>query len=166
VSQDLNRTFHTGRLTRDCELKYLPDGTAVANMRLAVNDDWTDKKTGEKKGSTLFIDVAVFGNAAESCKKFLSKGSKILVEGKLSCREYEDKQGNKKQAWSIKADPRGGVQFLDSKQERLDRSEGSEQQEAAETAPARLTPKEEDDLPFVWLLPLIPFVGLGLSMVA
>lgn len=145
MSTDLNKVLVIGRLTRDLTLRYMPDGTAVAQIGLAVNDNWTDKKTGEKKGTTLFVDVDVFGNAAESCKQFLSKASKVLVEGKLVCRDYVDKQGNKRKAWSIKAAPMGGVRFLDSK-ERLDRSEGSERQEPLD-APDETRPIARGDVP-------------------
>lgn len=82
-----NRIILIGNLTRDPEVRYLPSSTAVVNLRIAVT---TRQKQGEEfKEETLFIDVVAFGKQAESCGQYLTKGSAILVEGRLRERKWE-----------------------------------------------------------------------------
>ncbi|NOX20803.1 MAG: single-stranded DNA-binding protein [Nitrospirae bacterium] len=90
-----NKIILIGNLTKDPELRYTPAGTAVANMRIAVNS--RVKQGDEFKDETLFIDTVVFGKQAESSTQYLSKGSPILVEGRLRERrwEYEGQQRSK-----------------------------------------------------------------------
>jgi len=84
----LNKVFLIGNLTKDVELRYTPSGVPVAKMRMAVN---TKFKTsgGETKEETLFINVVVWRKTAENCAEYLSKGSPVLIEGRLRLNEYE-----------------------------------------------------------------------------
>ncbi len=84
-----------GNLTADPELKYTPKGTAVANMRLAVNSRYTTA-TGEKREEVLFIDVVAWGRQAETCAEYLAKGSKVFVEGQLKSQEWDDRRTGQK----------------------------------------------------------------------
>lgn len=82
-----NRIILIGNLTKDPELRYTPNGAAVSTFRIAVN---TRYKAGEEnKEETLFIDTVVFGKQAENCSEYLSKGSQVLVEGRLQERRWE-----------------------------------------------------------------------------
>src|SRR2546421_5840044 len=91
----LNKVFLIGNLTRPPELRYTPSGTAVADLRLAVNRNYTTQG-GEKREETSFITVVVWGKQAETCGEYLDKGSPILVDGRLQTREGEGKDGQKR----------------------------------------------------------------------
>src|SRR2546422_211153 len=86
----LNKVFLIGNLTRPPELRYTPSGTAVADLRLAVNRNYTTQG-GEKREETSFITVVVWGKQAETCGEYLDKGSPILVDGRLQTREWDYK---------------------------------------------------------------------------
>lgn len=81
-----------GNLGRDVEMRYTQQGAAVASFSIAVSEKWKDKATGEQKESTEWLNCVVFGKQAEVAEKFLSKGSKIYIEGKLKTSQY-DKEG-------------------------------------------------------------------------
>jgi single-strand DNA-binding protein len=82
-----NKIILIGNLTKDPELRYTPQGTPVASFRIAVN--YRYKQSDDMKQETMFIDNVVFGKQAESCSKYLSKGSPVLVEGRLQERRWE-----------------------------------------------------------------------------
>ncbi|MBM4135208.1 MAG: single-stranded DNA-binding protein [Nitrospira sp.] len=82
-----NKIILIGNLTKDPELRYTPQGTPVASFRLAVNYKY--KQSDEIKQEAMFIDIVVFGKQAESCSKYLNKGSPALVEGRLQERKWE-----------------------------------------------------------------------------
>lgn len=107
----LNRVYLMGNLTKDPEVKYLPDGTAVADMRLAVSERYRSRSSGEQVERTVFVDINVWRAQAESCGKYLSKGSPILVEGRLHLDEWEAQDGSKRSRLRVRAQR---VQFLSS----------------------------------------------------
>lgn len=110
---ELNKVLLVGNLTRDPELKYLPSGTAIADLRLAVSRRWYDRNAGERKEETLFIDVTAWDKSAEFCKNYLQKGRAIFVEGRLKMDTWEDKQsGQNRSKLSVVAER---IQFADSK---------------------------------------------------
>lgn len=110
---ELNKVFLVGNLTRDPELKYLPSGTAIADLRLAINRRLFDRNSGEKKEETMFIDVTAWEKTAEFCKNYLQKGRAIFVEGRLRQESWEDKQsGQTRSKISVVAER---IQFADSK---------------------------------------------------
>jgi single-strand DNA-binding protein len=90
----LNKVFLMGRLTRDPELRYTPQGIPVSDLGLAVNRSFTPSAGGEKKEETLFIDVTVWRKQAELCCQYLRKGSPVFIEGRLSMDTWE-KDGKK-----------------------------------------------------------------------
>ena len=92
-----NRVILVGNLTRDPELRYTPQGTAVADLRLAVTES-RGGKGSEKKEETLFIDVTVWERQAETCSEYLSKGRSVLVEGRLVLDEWQDKETSEKRS--------------------------------------------------------------------
>jgi single-strand DNA-binding protein len=108
---NLNRVFLIGNLTRDPELRYIPSGDAVANLGLAVNRVYKTKE-GEKKEDTCFVTVVVWRKLAEICGEYLSKGSPIMVEGRLQSRNWETNEGEKRSTLEIVA---SNVQFLGKK---------------------------------------------------
>jgi single-strand DNA-binding protein len=108
-----NKIILIGNLTKDPELRYTPQGTPVASFRLAVN--YRYKQADEMKQETTFIDNVVFGKQAESCSKYLSKGSAVLVEGRLQERRWES-NGQQRSKFEVIAQTvrflprRGGIQ--------------------------------------------------------
>ncbi len=93
---NLNKTIIAGRLTRDPELKSLPNGNAVTELGLAVNQ--RTKKGEEWVDDPIFLDVSVWGRQAENACQYLKKGSVALVEGRLTMDQWEDKQSGQKRS--------------------------------------------------------------------
>lgn len=93
--KSLNKVQLIGNLTRDPELKYTPTGAAVATISLATNRSWTTE-TGEKKEEADFHRLVAWNKLAEICGQLLKKGRKIYVEGRLSTRSWQDKDGSTK----------------------------------------------------------------------
>ncbi|QQE11753.1 single-stranded DNA-binding protein [Planctomycetota bacterium] len=92
---NLNKVFLMGNLTRDPELRYLPNSNMpVVNFGLAINRTWYNKNTNEKQEETTFIDVEGFGKQAEIVNQYTSKGRPIFVEGRLKLDQWQDQQGN------------------------------------------------------------------------
>lgn len=108
-----NKIILIGNLTKDPELRYTPQGTPVASFRLAVNYRYKQSTSGsdDMKQETLFIDNVVFGKQAESCSKYLNKGSSVLVEGRLQERRWES-DGQQKSKFEVIAQ---SVRFLSRK---------------------------------------------------
>lgn len=106
----LNRVCIMGRLTKDPELRRTPTGTAATLFTLAVDDDFKDKQSGERK--TNFLDCVAWRNTAEFVCRYFAKGRMAIVEGRLQTRKYEDRGGNKRTVVEIVAD---SVYFGDSK---------------------------------------------------
>lgn len=104
----LNRCMLIGNLTRDPELKYTPQGTAVCKFGLAVGRKFKGQD-GQMQEQTTFFNIVVWGKSAENVSKYLAKGRPVFIEGRIDIRDYEDKEGNKRKATEIVADQ---VQFL------------------------------------------------------
>lgn len=94
--KSLNKVMIIGRLGRDPELRYTANGTAVATLAVATNDSWQDKDTGQWQDRTEWHRVVAWGRYGEICGEYLSKGSRIYIEGRLQTREWEDKEGVKR----------------------------------------------------------------------
>jgi single-strand DNA-binding protein len=109
AASNLNVVVLTGNLTRDPELRSLPSGTSVCDMRVAVNTRRKNNATGEWEDKPNYFDVKVWGAQGENCARFLSKGRPVGVQGRLEWREWETQDGQKRQAVDIIAD---SVQFL------------------------------------------------------
>src|SRR5882672_3974925 len=105
---NLNKVLLIGNLTRPPELRYTPSGTAVADLRLAVNRNYTTQ-SGEKREEACFLTVIVWGKQAESCGEYLDKGSQVFVEGRIQTRDWEGKDGQKRTATEVVAER---VQFM------------------------------------------------------
>lgn len=100
MGRSVNKVILVGTLGRDPEVRFLPNGNAVANMTLATDESYNDKATGQKVERTEWHRIVVYGNLAEICQKYLQKGSKIYTEGKLRTREWE-KDGVKRYTTEI-----------------------------------------------------------------
>jgi len=104
----LNKVLLIGNLVRPPELRYTPSGTAVADVRIAVNNDYTTQ-SGERREEPCFLTVVVWGKQAEACSEYLDKGSEIFVEGRLRIRDWEGKDGQKRTSTEVVAQR---VQFM------------------------------------------------------
>ena len=99
----VNKVILIGNLGRDPEIRYLPSGDAVANLRIATTDKFKDRN-GEQQEVTEWHSVAFFGKQAEICGQYLKKGSQVYVEGSLRTRKWQDKDGNDRYTTEIRGD--------------------------------------------------------------
>jgi single-strand DNA-binding protein len=136
----MNRVYLMGNLTRDPELRHTPSGTAVSDLGLAVSERFTDK-SGEAVETVCFADVVVWGRQAEACREYLSKGSLVLVEGRLQLDQWETESGEKRSRLRVRA---GRVQFLGQPKKREGREPAAAPAVAAESAAAG----QDDPFPF------------------
>ncbi len=150
-----NKVILVGNLTKDPELRYTPDGTAVADLRLAVTERYT-RRDGNQTENTLFIDVVVWRRQAETACEYLSKGRPILVEGRLQMDEWENQQGEKRTKIRVVAQrvqflggPRGGEESAQRPAQRAEAAapRGEAAHPRRDDAPG---PEDvgEDDIPF------------------
>lgn len=142
-----------GNLGSDPEMRYMPDGTAVTNFSLATNRRWTDK-SGEPREETIWLRVSVWDKQAETVNQYLSKGSKVLVEGRLqpdpatgSPRLFTRHDGTVGTSYEIRADT---VRFLSTVAESQANAQNAANGEISGNAgnPAPEEDMEDDDLPF------------------
>jgi single-strand DNA-binding protein len=134
----VNKAILIGRLGKDPEVRYTPDGTMVTNFNLATDEQWKDK-SGEKVQKTEWHRIVAFGKLAEICGNYLVKGKLIFVEGRIQTRSWEDKEGVKRFTTEIIAN---NMQMLDSKgQAKNDSSPAEPVSSGSGNAP-------EDDVPF------------------
>jgi len=155
----VNKVIIVGNLGRDPEIRYMPDGGAVATLAVATTDSWKDKTTGEKKEQTEWHRISFFGRTAEVCGQYLKKGSSVYIEGSLRTRKYTDKDGVEKYATEIRGDD---LKMLGSRQggsdSQMDDGGGHSpppQQRPAQRAAPRPAPKPapnfsdmDDEIPF------------------
>ncbi len=127
----LNKVFLIGNLTKDPELRYTPQGSPVANVRLAVNRKYKNKNQ-ELKDETCFITAVVWNKQAEACNQYLHKGSPVFIEGRLQSRSWEDAAGQKRSVIEVMAER---VQFLGQGPGRAAAGEDAQEPPAAAEAP-------------------------------
>ncbi|MGZ4201020.1 MAG: single-stranded DNA-binding protein [Thermoleophilaceae bacterium] len=148
AATNINRVVLTGNLTRDPELNATSTGTSVCKLRLAVNTRRRDA-SGEWVDKPNYFDITVWGAQGENCAQYLSKGRPVAVDGRLEWREWEDKDGNKRQAIDVIAD---SVQFLGSRDGGENGGRFTPQSDVpADTAdfqPAAASSSGDDDIPF------------------
>ncbi|MBI5901460.1 MAG: single-stranded DNA-binding protein [Rhodocyclales bacterium] len=148
----VNKVILVGNLGADPEIRYLPSGEAVANLRLATTDTWKDKD-GNKQEATEWHRVSFFGRQAEVCGQYLKKGSQIYVEGSIRTRKWQDKEGQDRYSTEIRGDR---MQMLGGRQgmgEAPARDSGGGAGSASRPAPAAQPASSnfndfEDDIPF------------------
>ena len=136
----MNKIILTGRLTKDPELRFTPGtGNSVTSFSMAVDDGFGDNK------KTYFFNVVVWGKSAEAVANYTQKGSKVLVNGKLTTRSYDANDGTKRYVTEVVADSFNGIEFLDNKNknnENASAGTGSVEHEPD------ITPIADGDMPF------------------
>ena len=99
---DLNEVVVSGRLTRDAELRYTPNGTAVTDIIVASNRIWS--KDSEKQEEATFVDVTIWGKQAESLAKYMTKGRHVMLTGRLKLNKWETDEGDKRSKLTVTAE--------------------------------------------------------------
>jgi single-strand DNA-binding protein len=103
MARGINKVILIGNLGAEPEVRYMPSGQAVANVRLATNESWRDKETGENQERTEWHAVVFFGKLAEIVKEYLHKGSQVYVEGRIRTRKWQDRDGHDRYTTEIVA---------------------------------------------------------------
>jgi single-strand DNA-binding protein len=150
MAGSVNKVILIGNLGKDPEVRHLENGAVVANFPLATSEVYTDRATGEKKENTDWHDIVVWRGLAEVAEKYLKKGYKVYVEGKLKKRSWQDKEGNTRYTTEVVADemtilsrPEGG--------DRQNEGQPPYSNQGAPTPPSRiddLLKDDKNDLPF------------------
>lgn len=141
AASNINSVVITGNLTRDPELRSTDSGLSICSLRVAVNSRRKDGTTGSWVDKPNYFDVTVFGKQGENAANYLSKGRPVAIQGRLDWREWEAKDGSKRQSVQIIAD---SVQFLGSREGGSGGSSAPATEEDAPTA----QPDPHDDIPF------------------
>jgi single-strand DNA-binding protein len=114
-ARGVNKVILIGNLGAEPDVRYMPSGDAVANVRIATSEAWKDKTTGEMQERTEWHNVVFFGKIAEVVKQYLHKGSKIYVEGKLRTRKWQGQDGQDRYTTEVVVDINGTMQMLDGR---------------------------------------------------
>jgi single-strand DNA-binding protein len=145
MARGVNKVILVGNLGKDPEIRYMPNGNAVANLTLATTESWKDKQTGDQQEKTEWHRVVMFRRLAEIAGEYLKKGSQIYIEGKLQTRKWQDNSGNDRYTTEIVASE---MQMLGG------RGGGGSAGFPADSAPAQAAPATagndvfDDDIPF------------------
>ena len=139
----INKVILIGRLGSNPEVRYTPDGTAVANFSIATSDEWTDKASNEKKERTEWHRIVAWRRLGEICGEYLSKGRQVYIEGKIQTSSWE-KDGVTRYTTEIVA---SDVQFLGSKNSADTYRPPGPAETPASSAPS-IPDKQDDDIPF------------------
>lgn len=158
ASRGVNKVILVGNLGQDPEVRYLPNGGAVANITLATSESWRDKQSGETKEKTEWHRVVLFGKLAEVAGEYLRKGSQIYIEGKLNTRKWTDQAGVEKYTTEIHVNVGGTMQMLGGKQDGASQGGGhgnKQQQQGRQAQQSQSAPPQndppmdfDDDIPF------------------
>lgn len=150
MARGVNKVILIGNLGADPEVRFMPSGGAVANLRIATSESWKDKQTGEQHERTEWHTIVLFNRLGEIAGEYLKKGSKIYIEGSLRTRKWQDKNGQDRYTTEIVGSE---MQMLDSKGGGQNISTEDPQSRSASTesrapAPAAATTDMDDDIPF------------------
>ena len=103
MARGINKVILIGNLGADPEVRYMPSGGAVTNLRVATTDSWKDKQTGEQQERTEWHRIVLFGRLAEIAGEYLRKGSQVYLEGRLQTRKWQGQDGNDRYTTEIVA---------------------------------------------------------------
>lgn len=112
MARGINKVILIGNLGADPEVRYMPNGGAVANLRLATSESWKDKQTGEQQERTEWHRVVLYGRLGEIAGEYLKKGSKVYIEGRLQTRKWQGQDGQERYTTEIVAND---MQMLDGR---------------------------------------------------
>ncbi|RKQ95874.1 single-strand binding protein [Kushneria sinocarnis] len=112
MARGVNKVILIGNLGQDPEVRYLPSGNPVCNLRLATTDSWTDRQSGQRQERTEWHSVVMFNKLAEIAQQYVKKGSRIYVEGRLQTRKWQGQDGQDRYTTEIVAND---MQMLDTR---------------------------------------------------
>ena len=145
MSNGVNKVILIGNLGQKPEIRYTQTNSAIAKISIATTESWKDKETGDMKKKTEWHNVVFFGKPAETIGKYLDKGSKIYVEGKLQTRKWQDKDGNDRWTTEILGNQ---FNFLDSRSSQGDASMDQSSSNTSSLSQSDSTGISEEDIPF------------------
>lgn len=141
----VNKVIVLGALGKDPELKHIASGGAICSFSVGTSKSWVDKASGEKKESTEWHNVSVFGKLAELCGEFLAKGKKVYLEGNLKTEKYTDKTGVDKYTTKIIAEK---VEFLSPREVNSAPAPSARPAQRANPKPSQARDDFDDAIPF------------------
>lgn len=150
MAGSVNKVILIGNLGKDPEVRHLENGATVANFPLATSESYTDRNTGQKIENTDWHDIVVWRGLADVVEKYVRKGHKVYIEGKLKKRSWQDKEGNTRYTTEVVADELTMLSRPDDNQARQEIKPPYESKGTPE-APSRvdeILEKDKDDLPF------------------
>ncbi len=145
ASRGINKVILVGNLGRDPEVRYTPDGRAIANITVATSETWKDKNTGQQQEKTEWHRVVIFGKLAEIAGEYLRKGSQVYLEGKLQTRKWQDQSGADRYTTEVVLDFNGVMQMLGGRPGGGEASFGSQAPAAEPQKQAPVAPPVDDD---------------------
>lgn len=150
MARGVNKVIIIGNLGADPEVRYMPSGSAVTNIRVATSEGWKDKQSGETQERTEWHRIVFFNRLAEIASEYLRKGSKVYIEGSLRTNKWQDQSGNERYTTEIIAN---SMQMLDSKGGSSGGSMYENQSSSSESSPMpasepAMTADYDDDIPF------------------
>jgi len=149
MAGSINKVILIGNLGKDPEVRHLENGAAVANLPIATSETYKDRKTGEKVTQTEWHTIVLWRGLADVAEKYLHKGDKIYIEGKLRTRSWQDQDGNNRYTTEVVADNLTMLGKMNNNSSGGSNSTGENKQPAAKTSGDDFSaPDENDDLPF------------------
>ena len=150
MSGSINKVILIGNLGKDPEVRHLENGAVVANFSIATSETYKDRKTGEKVSQTEWHNIVAWRGLAEIAERYLKKGQKVYIEGKLKTRSWQDQDGNNRYSTEIITD---NLTMLGNNNTNDSKSNFEEQQSTKNDSKKPLekefsAPGEDDDLPF------------------
>lgn len=145
MARGVNKVILIGNLGADPEVRYMPNGNAVANVTLATSASWRDKTSGELQERTEWHRIVFFNRLAEIVGEYLHKGSKIYIEGSLRTRKWQDKSGTDRYTTEIIANE---MQILDSRASGNNQSKANSSSSDQSESVSSNTADFDDDIPF------------------
>ncbi|MEF3078474.1 single-stranded DNA-binding protein [Winogradskyella poriferorum] len=147
MSGTLNKVMLIGHLGDEVKMHYFDDKNCVGRFPLATNETYTNKTTNERVTNTEWHNIVVRNKAAEICEKYLTKGDKVYIEGRIKTRKWTDDKGMERYSTEIQCTD---FTFLTNKNEQQQTQSSGAQQQSQPQQPVQnsVTPEEDDDLPF------------------
>ena len=147
----LNKAILVGRLGRDPEVRYMPNGEAVCNFSIATDETWKDRQTGQRQERTEWHNITLYRRLAEVAGQYLKKGSLVYIEGRIQSRKYTDKNGVERTAYEIIGNEMkmlGGGNDSGQQAQAAQAETPTPPRRQAPAAPAQPVDDIDDDVPF------------------
>mgnify|MGYP001338820675 FL=1 len=145
MASGVNKVILVGNLGQKPEMRYTKDQQPIANFSIATSESWKDKSSGDMMERTEWHNITFFGRIAEVVERYLDKGSKVYIEGRLQTDKWEDENGNKRSATKIIG---SNMQMLDSKGGSQSNESFDQSQSASQPVQSQDSQISEEDIPF------------------